>query len=145
MADISNIKPVERPIEIKSPVNGAPLGIRVTVMSIEDERLKRIKREITDESLRLQSRNKHFKMADIEANENRILFAASLGWEWYNPTGAEGDEGYDPDAMPDFHGEQPEFNQKNFMAVIKELSWFAGQLRNEIDEEKAFFNDSKSN
>ena len=145
MADISSIKPVERSIEIKDPASGNLLGIRVTVMSIEDDRLKRIKRDITDESLRLQSRQKRFKMADIEANENRILFAASLGWEWYNPTGKEGDDGYDPDAMPEFHGEVPEYNQKNFMAVIKELSWFAGQLRNEIDEEKAFFVNSKSN
>ena len=134
--DLSSIKPTERTVEINHPGTGHPLGVRVRIMSIEDDRLKRLKREITDERLKLEQRNKSLKTVDIEANANRLLFAASLGWEWYAPEGGE---------QPTFHDEVPEYNQKNFMAVIRELPWFASQLRDEIDEEKAFFSDSKSN
>jgi hypothetical protein len=143
--DIGNIKPIERTIEIAHPGTGGPLGVRVRVMSIEDERLKKIKREITDDRFKLESKNKSLKTEDVERNGNRLLFSATLGWEWYNPTGEEGDEGYDADAMPTFNGEVPDYNQKNFMAVIRELPWFADQIREEIDETKAFFNNSKSN
>lgn len=139
MANIADIKPVERTVEINNPATGAPLGIRVRIMSIEDDRLKRIKREITDERFKLESKNKSLKSEDVERNGNRLLFAATLGWEWYNPTGKEGIDGFDADAMPEFNGEVPEYNQRNFMAVIKELPWFADQLREEIDETKAFF------
>lgn len=137
--DLSNIKPTERKVEITNPGTGQPLGVRVTVMSIEDERLKKLKREITDESLRLSSKGKAFKSDDLERNSHRLLFAATTGWEWYNPTGKEGDDGYDADEMPDFEGEVPDYNQKNFLAIVKALPWFSEQLREEIDETKAFF------
>ncbi len=142
--DISGIKPIERTIEIKHPGTGAPLGIRVGILSIEDDKLQKIKREIADETLRLQSRNKYMKMDQVEANGARLLFAATTGWEWYNPTGKEGDKGYDPDAMPTFEDETPEYNPKNFNAVAKKLPWFADQIREEIDETKAFFEISKT-
>lgn len=136
MADISTIKPSERTVEIMHPGTGQALGVRVRVMSIEDDRLKKIKREITDERFKLESKNKSLKSDDVERNGNRLLFAATTGWEWYNPTGNEAD-------MPDFHGEQPDYTQRNFMAVINELPWFADQIREEIDETKAFFDTSK--
>ena len=136
MADISTIKPTERTVEIKHPGTGSPLGIRVTVMSIEDDRLKRIKRDIADESLRLQSKNKSFKADQVEANGVRLLFGATTGWEWYAPEGEE---------APTFEGETPEYSERNFKRVVNALPWFADQLREEIDETKAFFDNSKSN
>lgn len=139
MVDIASFKPTERKVEITHPVTGAPLGIRVTVMSINDDRLLKHKRTFRDEANRLASKGKHIKAEQEEANSYALLFAATTGWEWYNPTGGEKDKGYDKEAMPDFNGAVPEYNERNFKAVAKELSWFTAQLTAEIDEEKAFF------
>lgn len=137
--DLSSIKPTERTIEITHPGTGLPIGLRVNLLSIEDDRMKRIKRQITDESLKLQAKGKAFKAEELERNTNTLMFTGTTGWEWYNPTGAEGDEGYDADAMPNFNGEQPVYNQKNFLAVTGELSWVADQIQEAIGETKAFF------
>lgn len=139
MVNIASRKPVEQTVEILDPATDQPLGIRVRVMSIEDERLKKLKRAITDERLKLESKGKALKTEDIERNGERLLFAATLGWDWYNPTGDEGDAGYDPEAMPDFHGDVPDFTQLKFNEIIRELPWFAEQLREKIDETRSFF------
>lgn len=143
MAEISGLKPIERTIDIKHPGTGGPLGVRVRIMSMEDERLKKLKREITDDRFKLESKNKSLKAENVEQNDERLLFAGTLGWEWYNPTGSEGDDGYDADATPVFNGEQPEYNPKNFRDVIRALPWFADQIREEMQEDKAFFANSK--
>lgn len=140
--DLSSIKPGERTIEIEHPATGAPLGIRVGIVSLDDDRLKRLKRNITDESLKLQAKGKAFKVEELERNSKSLLFGATTRWEWYNPTGKEGDEGYDAKAMPDFNGEIPEYNQKNFNAVIEALPWFADQLREALEDTKGFFDNS---
>lgn len=141
--DISKLKPLERTIEILNPETDTPLGIRVRLMSIEDDRLKKLKRTFTDAKLKLDSKNKALKSEEIERNANVLLFTASLGWEWYNPTGKEGDHGYDVDAMPNWKGEVPEYNQRNFIEVLVEFPQFANQISGEIDETKAFFDNSK--
>ena len=143
--DISALKPGERTVEIRHPATGLPLGVRVNVCSIDDERLKKLKREIMDERMKLEQRNKSMKAEDIERNAQRLLFTAARGWEWYNPTGGEGDEGYDADAMPFFNDEQPAFSQANFMQIIRQLPWFADQLHEEVGDTKSFFENSKTN
>jgi hypothetical protein len=143
--DISALKPTNRVIEIKNPGTGEPLGVRVTIVSMDDDRLKTAKRAIMDRRLYLEQRGKSFKAEEVEENTHNLLWAATIGWEWYNPTGSEGDIGYNPDAMPTFEAEQPEFNQRNFKRVITTLPWFADQINEEIGERKAFFDNSKSN
>ncbi len=140
--DLSTLKPAERTIEILHPVTETPIGLRVHLLSIEDDRMKSIRRNITDNSLKLQARGKSFKAEELERNQNMLMFTGTTGWEWYNPTGEEGDKGYDPDAMPDFHGEQPAYNQKNFLTVAEELYWFADQVQEAIGDTKAFFDNS---
>ena len=137
--DLSNLKPVEREVEITNPANGEPVGIRVSVMSIDDPRLKAQKRAIRNEANRAASRGKYIKAEQEEENSNALLFAATTGWTWYNPTGEEGDKNYDASKMPQFDGEVLDYNQRNFIKIVKELPWFATQLVAEIDEEKAFF------
>jgi hypothetical protein len=137
--DLATLKPTTRTIEIKHPVTGHPLGVRVTVVSMDDDRLTKIKREIMDRRLYLEQRGKTFKAEDVEANTHRLLFTATLGWEWYNPTNSEDDDG-----MPTFNGEVPEFNERNFKAVIKTLPWFRDQINEELGETKAFFDNSPS-
>jgi len=140
--DLATIKPSERTIEILHPASETPVGIRVSLLSIEDDRMKAIRRQITDNSLKMQAKNKAFKAEELERNQNMLMFTGTTGWEWYNPTGTEGDKGYDSDAMPDFNGEVPDYNQKNFMAVASELYWFSEQVQEGIGDTKAFFGNS---
>ena len=145
--DFADIQTMERTVDIVHPGTGQHIGLRVHVVSIDDDRLKALKRKITDESLRLQSKGKPLKSDELERNGHLLLFTASTGWEWYNPTGSEGDKDYNPDAMGCYKGEQLDFNQKNFMTLLHNVpaSVFADQLREEIDETKAFFVNSKGN
>lgn len=143
--DLTSLKPTGRSIEIMHPVTEKPIGIRVGILPMEDPKLKELERQITDERMRLSQRGKAFKSAEMEKNYYMLLWHATTGWEWYNPTGEEGDDDYDADAMPDFEGEVPEYNQKNFMAVVKQLEWFGNQINTEIGDTKAFFSNSESN
>jgi hypothetical protein len=111
--DLSQIKTTDRTIEALHPSTGEKVGIRITLISIDDERMTKVKRQITDERMRLEARGKHFKAEDLESNKVNILAAAMTGWNWYNPTGTEGDKDYDPDGQTTWNGEVPEFNRRD--------------------------------
>lgn len=123
--DIDNLKPVERVIEIVHPGTGEPIGVKVTVVSISDEKMTSIRRRIQNKRIELDKRGKTFKADDLEENETELLLAGITGWFW------EGDT--------TFKGEKPEFNEKNVKLVLKELSWFKEQIKEAIGDEKAFF------
>lgn len=133
--DISEIKSQDRTIEITHPGTGENLGIRVTLMSIDDERLQKIKRSITDRRLHLEARGKTLRADEIEENKITIYATSITGWEWYALS-----EGIAPVL---FHGDIPEFNRRNVVAVLTELTWFADQINAELNETKAFFGRSK--
>ena len=123
--DLANIKPVERIIDIVHPSTGEKIGVSVSVLSINDEKMASIKRRIQNKRLELERRGKSFKADDLEENEMELLVTAVTGWNW------EGDV--------DFHGEKPAFNEKNIKAVFTELTWFKQQIMEAIGDEKAFF------
>lgn len=123
--DISNLKPVERIVEILHPVTGEKLGITVSILSLNDERMAQIRRKIQNKRIELEKRNKTFKADDLEENELELLCASMTGWVW--------------DGEADYHGEKPAFNEKNVKAVLKELPWFRQQITEAIGDEKAFF------
>lgn len=123
--DISNLKPVERIIQILHPVTSKELGITVSLLSLNDERMAQIRRKIQNKKIELEKRNKVFKADDLEENELDLLCASITGWSW------NGDA--------DYHGEKPVFNEKNVKDVLKELPWFKEQIVEAIGDEKAFF------
>lgn len=123
--DLANLKPVERMIDILHPSTGEKIGVSVTVLSINDEKMATAKRRIQNKKLELDRRGKTFKADDLEENEMELLTTAITGWNW------EGDV--------DFHGEKPAFNEKNVKAVLKELTWFKQQIMEAVGDEKAFF------
>ena len=123
--DISNLKPVERVIDILNPKTDDELDIKVSIISLNDPKMSKIKRNIQNKRLTLEKKGKNFDSAELEENENLLLLNAVTGWTW----------GKDAD----FHGEKPEFNEKNFKAVIKELPWFKNQILEAVGDEKAFF------
>jgi hypothetical protein len=129
--DISGFKPGERIIDIVSPGRDAsPLGIKVSLISINDDRMKKLKKKIIDRRLYLEARGKSFKADELDENANEIAFSAMTGWQWSD--GAT------------FHGNVPGFTQREVFAVFDELSWFRNQIDEAIMEEKDFFTQSAS-
>lgn len=141
--DISGIQPGERFIEITHPGTGRNIGVRVTIMSVQDERLKPLKKAITNERLRLEARGKNFKADDLEDNSNELVFKAMTGWQWYkiNEDGKEDAKG----EQATFGGKVPDFNRANVIAVFNKLPWFRNQIDEAISEEKDFFTASVPN
>lgn len=134
MSELTSITPQSRTLEILHPATNSPIGIRVTVCSIDDPALAQVKRRITDERMNLERKNKTLKAADIEENRIKILMAAVRGWEWYSPTGNEED-------MPQYKGEVLEYKPVNVRAMIADegIRWFSDQINAEISETERFF------
>lgn len=126
--DLNSLLPVERIIPILNPGTREELGVYVTVVSLQDERMKEVKRRIQNEKLRLESRGKTMKADDIEENGYELVFAAMVGWEWKNEI--------------TFDGEKPAFNKANVFKVLKKFPWFFDQLQEAISDESGFFQTS---
>ena len=104
--DIAKLKPAERVIEIIHPVTGENVGIRVTLVSLVDERLKAVRRRFQNKKIELEKRGKTFKADDLEENAVELLLNAITGLDWYDA---------------DFNGEKSIFNEKNVKMVLEEL------------------------
>lgn len=138
--ELSKLKPSERKIEILNPGTKEPIGLRVDIVHVDDERLKKLKRSIQDSRVRLESKGKFFKAEDIENNTDELVFTAMTAWEWYNPTGVQGDKGFDAEKQPKWNGEvNPAFSRKTVMEMFTALPWFRDQLLKEMGDEEAFF------
>jgi len=124
--EILEIKANERVIEIMHPKTDEPIGLKVYLVSFDDEKVKKVRRKFLDEKLRLEARNKHFNAEEIEENNLAMMFAAMTGWEWSNDLTLDGDK-------------QPAFNQKNVYTVLKKIPFVASQIEKEVVDEKAFF------
>lgn len=140
--DLSTIKPSERIVEILHPATKEPIGIRVSLVHIEDESMKRLKRQIQDDRLRLESKGKFIKSDVVEENTKELAFTAMKSWEWYNPTGISKKEnkGFDELKRATWKGEAaPEFSKKNVFDVFETLPWFLNFICAEIGDSEAFF------
>lgn len=137
--DIASLKPSERTIEILHPVHDTPIGLRVFLVSTDDPKMKKLRRKFIDRDQELAKKRKPASGEEMLQRYDEIAFNATQGWEWYNPTGKEGDDGYDADAHATFNGEVPDFNQRNFYNVIRELGWVKTQIQEALDETKDFF------
>lgn len=124
--DISTLKPNDRIIEIKHPVNDSEnIGIRVTIISLNDEKMKSVRRRFINKRLELEKKGKSFRADDIEDNELDLLVASITGWEWYGDV--------------EFNGSKPEFTQANVRKVLTEFEWFKNQIAEAVGDDKAFF------
>jgi hypothetical protein len=143
MADLLALKSSDRTLEILHPGNGEPIGVRVKIMHIDDDRMARAKRQITDEGLKRQQKGKALKAEEFDHNRHQLVWTAMTGWEWYNPTGEEGDEGYNKEARAAFDSEEnPEFNERVVKRVLRSLPWFFDQINEAIGDTEGFFGKS---
>lgn len=123
--DISTLIPTERLIEIKHPVTEKNLGIRVSIISLNDDKMKQLRRKFINKRLDLEKKGKSFKADDIESNEIDLLVGCIVSWDWYGDI--------------NFKGSKPEFNEMNVRNVLNTFSWFKEQVSEAIGDEKAFF------
>lgn len=124
--DISTLIPVERIIEIKHPVKDENLGIRVNIISLNDEKMKQIRRKFINKRIELEKKGKSFRADDIESNEIDLLVACITGWDWYGEDIT-------------FNGSKPDFNEANVRNVLNTFGWFKDQVSEAVGDEKAFF------
>lgn len=141
--DLNTIKPNERTMEILHPGDKSLLGIRVSILSVSDDRMKKIKRQMADERYRMEQKGKAFKHEIYESNLTELAFAAITAWEWYNPTGLEGDKDFDASKQALFNKEIPPFNKKFAVEIFEALPWFREQIITEIGDTEAFFAPSR--
>lgn len=148
MADLLSIKMTDRTIEITHPGTGENIGLRCTLCSINDDRMTKIKRRITDRRLHLESRGGRFKADEIEENKNDLLVNALISWEWYEQEEVKDEKGIvitEYRERPTFDGEVPSLNPRNVLAVITALPWIGSQLNDTLGETESFFENSKPN
>lgn len=124
--DISTLIPSERIIEIKHPVKDENLGIRVNIISLNDEKMKQIRRKFINKRIELEKKGKSFRADDIESNEIDLLVACITGWDWYGEDVT-------------FNGSKPDFNEANVRNVLNTFGWFKDQVSEAVGDEKAFF------
>lgn len=125
MTDLSEIKVIERDIEILHPATKEELGVTVTLMSPLDQRLDKLRNQLAQKQLSVESKGKVLKVDEIRENRKRVLFAAITKWNW------RGDVNW--------QGEKPELNPKMFNEIADELPWFIDQLDEAFGETERFF------
>lgn len=125
--DISKIIPVEKFVEILHPATEEKLGVKVSLVSVNSEKVKTVKRAVANANLKRQMNNKNIKIDEFEENVTSLLVACITSWDWYGDT--------------TFNGKKPELNEKNIKEVFAALPWFKEQLVNAINDEKSFFQD----
>lgn len=135
MADLSSIKSGDRTIDIFHPGTKQFIGVKVSLVSLDDDRLTSVKRKITDRRLYLEARGKPFKAEEIDENMNNLIFTAMTGWVWGKD--ANGDPAL-------WEGKVPDFDRRTVYDVFTKASWFRKQINEEIGETESFFDNSKT-
>ncbi len=125
--DLSQLVPTERVIDIVHPKTGEQTGLKITLVSVEDDKLKTIKRKFLDAKLKAESKGKSLKHEEIEEFDNNMIYAAMTGRRW------SGDATY--------NSEKPECNYKNVRKVVSEVYWIKSQILEALGDETAFLPD----
>lgn len=124
--DILAIQPSTISVDIKHPATGAPIGLKVECVSLEDDRVKSIERSIKNRALR-GGRNT-VTAEKIEDNTVEILSAAIIGWTW-------------ADGLTLGDLKNPTLSKVNVGKLLA-VSWIAKQIDTALGDEAAFFSNS---
>ncbi len=131
MPDLASIKPSERRAELHYPGNPEKkCGVWVSIISLDDERLKKLRRSYQDEANRAAQRGKIINAEDQDEKLTRLIIAAMTGWGW---------EKDDDGEEATFNGTKPEFKEAKIREVFNQLPWFRDQLSEEVGDTKSFF------
>lgn len=135
--DLATVKPSEAILEIVHPGTGEQLGIKVPLLSLDDDALKKMKLKIQNDEKNLSRRGKTFTAEQIEANTSLLAFTAMQGWSWGQHAVRVGNEARMEETT--FHGDKPAFTVANVYKVFDELPWFRDQITEKVGDTKSFF------
>lgn len=124
--DILAIQPSTISVDIKHPASGAPIGLKVECVSLEDDRVKQVERAIKNRALR-GGRNT-VTAEKIDDNTVEILSAAVIGWEW-------------ADGLTLGDLKNPPLSKINVGKLLA-VAWIAKQVDQALGDEAAFFSSS---
>lgn len=121
--DILGIQPSTITVDIKHPATGAPIGLSVECVSLEDDRVKSVERAIKNRALR-GGRNT-VTAEKIEDNTVELLTAAIVGWKWEAEL-----------TLGDL--KSPPLSKINVGKLLA-VGWVAKQIDTALGDEAAFF------
>lgn len=124
--DILAIQPSTITVDIKHPATGAPIGLQVECVSLEDDRVKAVERAIKNRALR-GGRNT-VTAEKIEDNTVELLSAAVVGWKW-------------ADGLTLGDLKSPPLSKINVGKLLA-VGWIAKQIDTALGDEAAFFTPS---
>lgn len=120
--DISTIVATERTIDIKHPVDGSQIGLKITLRPESDPTVVAARRRFLNDRL---ARRGKVTAEKIEQQQHQVIVAAVGGWTWVGDL--------------TFEGSVPEFNEVNLLKVLKKLPWVRDQIDEELGDAAAFF------
>ncbi|MCO6050839.1 hypothetical protein NGM99_13730 [Mesorhizobium sp. RP14(2022)] len=124
--DILSIQPSTITVDIKHPATGAPIGLTVECVSLEDDKVKAVERAIKNKALR-GGRNT-VTAEKIEDNTVAILTAAITSWKWAKDL-----------TLGDL--KDPPLNRENAGKLLA-VGWIAKQIDTALGDDTAFFTES---
>lgn len=124
--DILAIQPSTIAVDIKHPATGAPIGLKIECVSLEDDRVKQVERAIKNRALR-GGRNA-VTAEKLDDNTVDILSAAIIGWTW-------------ADGLTLGNLKNPPLSKINVGKLLA-VSWIAKQIDTALGDEAAFFSNS---
>lgn len=124
---LSEIKPVDYAHALTHPASGVEIGLKITLVSLDDDRMKSVKRNINDRNLAKRQRNKMLTTVDQEKGQLDLILNAAIDWEWYN-----GLEYTDED-------QTPEFSRAKLADILTTIPWAINQLDEALGTEANFF------
>jgi len=122
--EIDDIATVEKTYEVPHPSTDENVGIRVTLMSVNDKRMKGLKRQIQNANLQRQAKRKTIKAVEVEENEIAMASGAIVSWDWY-------------DAV--YKGEKPDCTPKTKAEILNAKSWIKDFVVEKLELESDFF------
>lgn len=109
-------------VELRHPVTNEPLGVTVRVASYESERVRRVKRRITDRALKATQGRRQTTAEDLERSTREMVAAAVISWSGLV-----------------YRGETLDCTPANVLRVLEEQPWIGEQIDAVAQDRAAFF------
>lgn len=129
--NLAEIKTVSYTHDVTHPKTGKKVGIKLEVISLNDDGMIAVKRKIGDKLLAKNQRSKLITTAESDANLRELIGRSIIGWEW----------GVDEDGeQAVWNDEGPlEYSAANVIKVLTALPWLQQQVNEVIESEANFF------
>ncbi len=125
LANLDNKKTREDgvPVDIRHPVSGKLLGLRIWVASQDSERVTSVRNQLADE--RIQDMRETISAQEQTAYGERLLAAAIVRWEFSDDLTIDGGV---PDCTPE-----------NAQSILRRFPFVADQVAKKSRTQSAFF------